>query len=177
MKSFAVPTREEVSTGNQQIFDNLKKAVGFVPNLYAVMALSEHALGNYLALTSGKSSLKAKEKEVVNLVVSQYNHCLYCLSAHTKFAKLNGFSDDQVLEIRKSQISFDSKLDALAKVVKSIVENKGHADPEILDSFFAAGYTDENLLDAIILVGDKTITNYLHAITKVPVDWEVAPEL
>ena len=35
MKTFNVPTRENVSENNQAIFDNLNKALGFVPNLYA----------------------------------------------------------------------------------------------------------------------------------------------
>jgi hypothetical protein len=34
MTAFTVPTREQVSTNNQVIFDNLQKALGFVPNLY-----------------------------------------------------------------------------------------------------------------------------------------------
>ncbi|MEM9720778.1 MAG: carboxymuconolactone decarboxylase family protein, partial [Bacteroidota bacterium] len=38
MAIFHVPTREEVSESNQHIFDQLKKAVGFVPNLYATYA-------------------------------------------------------------------------------------------------------------------------------------------
>ena len=83
MSTINVPKREEVSAANQAIFDNLEKAVGFVPNLFATYAHSENALGNYLTLSNGKTSLKAKEKEVVNLAVSQVNNCIYCLSAHT----------------------------------------------------------------------------------------------
>lgn len=63
MKTFNVPTREEVSPANQVLFDNLKKGIGKVPNLYATMAHSENALGAYLTLQSGKTSLKAKEKK------------------------------------------------------------------------------------------------------------------
>lgn len=177
MKTFTIPTREQVSAENQAIFDNLTKMVGHVPNLYAVFANSDHALGNYLAFSSGKSSLRAKEKEVVNLVTSQVNNCVYCLSAHTALSKLQGFTDEQIIEIRKAEITFDTKLDALAKVVKSIVDNKGHAAPELLDNFYASGYTEGNLVDVILIVGDKTITNYLHVLTNVPVDWPTVPVL
>ena len=48
MSTFNVPTREEVNTQNQVIFDQLTKQVGFVPNLYATYAYSDTALGNYL---------------------------------------------------------------------------------------------------------------------------------
>jgi uncharacterized peroxidase-related enzyme len=177
MKNFPIPTREQVSPANQAIFDNLTGMVGFVPNLFAIFAHSENGLGNYLTLQNGKTSIRAKEREVINLVVSQVNKCAYCLSAHTQFAKLNGFTDEQILDIRKANISFDPKLDALAKLVKSTTENHGHVPSDILDNFFAAGYNEGNLIDIVIAIGDKTITNYLHALTEIPVDWPLAPEL
>lgn len=177
MKTFAVPTREQVSPNNQAIFDNLKKALGMVPNLYATMAYSENGLGNYVALQSGKSSLRGKEREAINLIVSQVNGCIYCQSAHTVLGKMNGFTDEQVIDIRKGSAPFDAKLDALVKLVKSITENKGHADAALVDNFFAAGYNEGNLVDAIIIIGDKVIMNYLHNLTGIPVDFPLAPTL
>lgn len=177
MKDFPVPTREQVSPANQVIFDNLTKMAGQVPNLYATFAHSENALGNYLTLQNGKSSLRGKEREVINLVVSQVNDCLYCLSAHTAIAKKQGFTDDQVLEIRRAEITFDPKLDALAKLVKGITENKGHASQLQIDNFYAAGYNEGSLADVVMVIGDKIITNYMFALTAVPVDFPVAPAL
>jgi uncharacterized peroxidase-related enzyme len=177
MKSISVPTRNDVSAGNQALFDALKKQLGFVPNLYATIAHSETALGTYLALQSAKSSLNAKEREVINLVVSQVNECRYCLAAHTAIGKMVGFSDAQIIEVRKGRASFDAKLDALAVLVRSMAANRGKADATSKDRFFAAGYTEGHLVDAIVVVGDKIITNYLHAATQVPVDFPEAPQL
>jgi len=177
MKTFQVPTKEQVSPANQDLFDKLTKMAGHVPNLFAVFAHSENALGNYLTLGSGKTSLRAKEREVINLVVSQVNGCQYCLSAHTAIGKMQGFTDDQVLEVRRANITFDPKLDALAKLVKSIAENKGHADPQLVENFYAAGYNEGNLMDVVVAVGDKIITNYAFALTAVPIDYPIAPEL
>ncbi|HTI58456.1 carboxymuconolactone decarboxylase family protein [Mucilaginibacter sp.] len=177
MKTFSVPTREQVSPANQAIFDNLQKAIGMVPNLYAAMAHSEHGLGNYIAFQSGKSSLRAKEREIINLVVSQVNGCIYCLSAHTVLGKMNGLTDEQLIEIRKGSALFDTRLDALVKLVKSITENKGRVDSALVDNFYAAGYNEGNLVDAIIIIGDKTIMNYLHNLTGIPVDFPLAPSL
>lgn len=177
MRTFNVPTREEVSTTNQAIFDNLKKAVGFVPNLFATYAYSENALKNYLEFSNSTTSLKAKEKEVVNLAVSEVNKCEYCLSAHTAIGKINGFTDDQILDLRAGRAPFDTKLDALAKLAKNITENRGNTDVQILENFFEAGWTKENLIDTISLVGDKTISNYINNTTKIPVDFPVAQSL
>lgn len=177
MKNFPIPTREQVSSANQGIFDNLQGMVGFVPNLFAIFAHSENALSDYLTLQNRKSSIRSKEREVINLVVSEVNACAYCLSAHTQFAKMNGFTDEQILDIRKAIIGFDPKLDALAKLVKATTENRGHVTAEVLENFFAAGYTEESLIDVTIVIGDKIITNYLHALTDIPVDWPLAPAL
>lgn len=177
MSTFNVPKREEVTSKNQEIFDTLKKAVGFVPNLFATYAHSENALGNYLNLSNAKTSLKTKEKEVVNLAVSQVNNCVYCLSAHTAIGKMNGFTDEQILELRAGNASFDNKLDALAKLAKNITENRGATDNQVLENFFEAGWTKENLIDTIVLVGDKTISNYINNTTEIPVDFPVAQPL
>jgi len=123
----------------------LKKQVGFVPNLFATYAYSENALKNYLDFSGAPSSLKAKEKEAVNLAVSEVNNCEYCLAAHTAIGKMNGYTDDQ--------------------------------DQAVLDNFFDAGWTKENLIDAISLVGDKTISNYINNTVKAPVDFPVAVSL
>ncbi|UZO79258.1 carboxymuconolactone decarboxylase family protein [Aquimarina sp. ERC-38] len=177
MSTFNVPNRSEVNETNQQIFDNLEKALGFVPNLYATYALSNNALKNYLDFANAPTSLKAKEKEVVNLAVSQVNECNYCLAAHTAIGKMNGFEEEQILELRSGSASFDSKLDALAKLAKNVAENRGKATSEVVENFFAAGWTKENLIDTIVLVGDKTISNYIHNTTDVPVDFPAAPAL
>jgi AhpD family alkylhydroperoxidase len=177
MTTVNVPTRDQVSPANQALFDSLKKGLGMVPNLYATLALSEHALGSYLALQNAKSSITGKAREVVNLVVSQVNGCLYCLSAHTVIGGMVGFTPEQIIEIRRGEASFNAKLDALAKLVKNIATERGHADPARVRAFFDAGWTQENLVDAIVVIGDKTVTNYLHGTTQVPVDFPAAPAL
>jgi hypothetical protein len=148
MSTFNVPKRDEVSPANQTVFDNLEKALGFVPNLYATYAYSDNALVN----------------------------CEYCLAAHTAIGKMNGYTEDQILELRAGKSTFDTKLDALAKLAKNITENRGNADQDVLDYFFDAGWTKENLIDTIVLVGDKTISNYINNTTGIPVDFpEVQP--
>lgn len=177
MNEFKVPSRAEVATVNQTIFDNLEKQLGFVPNLFATYAYSENALKNYLDFSGAPSSLKAKEKEAVNLAVSQVNNCEYCLAAHTAIGKMNGFSDAEIIELRQGKASFDTKLNALAALAKNITENRGHTENTVVKNFFNAGWSKENLIDTISLVGDKTISNYINNTVKAPVDFPAAPSL
>ncbi len=175
--TFKVPAKAEVSENNQVIFDQLEKQVGFVPNLYATYAHNETALGDYLTLQNRKTSLSGKEKEVVNLVVSQINDCQYCLSAHTTIGKMNGFTDEQVIEIRSGNASFNPKINALAQFVKNIVTNRSKPDSVVLENFFAAGYSKSALVDVLMVIGDKTISNFLHGSTQIPIDFPLAPSL
>lgn len=177
MTKFNVPTRAEVSENNQAIFDNLQKKVGFVPNIYAAMANSKNALGNYLTFSGGETSFLKKEKEVIDLSISQVNGCRYCQSAHTAMAKMNGFTDEQIIELRQGKASWDNKLDALAKISKAIVTHKGRVDQNLKQAFFDAGYNNENLVDLVIAAGIINITNVFHNLTDVEIDFPLAPEI
>lgn len=176
MTTFKIPVREEVSAANQQSFDTLKKVLGMVPNLYATLAYSDNGLSRFLAFQNTPSSLSNKEKEAVNLVVSQVNGCKYCLSAHTVLGKMNGFTDEEIIQIRQGKSTIP-QINALIQLAKDITENKGRVAPEKLDVFFEAGYTKGHLIDLILLISDKTALNYLHNLTEVAIDFPLAPEL
>lgn len=175
--NLSVPRRDEVSPNNQAIFDDLKSKIGFVPNVYAYLAKNETALSDYLNLQNRKSTLRAKEKEIVNLITSQLNNCLYCQSAHTAIAKMNGFSEEEILEIRALNITFNEKFAALAQLTAEVVNNKGNVNPETRDLFFAAGYSEANLIDVVMLVADKIVSNYLYAIVQFDIDFPHAKEI
>ncbi|WP_417611755.1 carboxymuconolactone decarboxylase family protein [Owenweeksia hongkongensis] len=176
MTNFNVPTKSEVSSNNQEIFDKLNSSLGFVPNLYASMAHSDSALGRYLAFQGGKTSLSNKEKEVVNLIVSQINECRYCQSAHTVIGKMNGLDDQEILSIRSGSSS-DARLDALVKFTKELTQNKGRASEESLQNFYNNGYTKESVVDVIMQISDKIAMNYLHNLTQIEIDFPIAKEL
>lgn len=176
MKKFKVPSKEEVSADNQVIFDKLGKAIGFVPNLYATITHSEHGLEKYLAFQNAKTSLSNKEKEAVNLVVSEVNGCQYCLSAHTAVGKMNGFSEEEILDLRSGK-SKHTKLNALVALAKDITEKRGRISDGYLDDFYSAGYEDGNLVDLVLQISDKTAMNLLHNLTQIPIDFPLAQPL
>lgn len=170
MSTFNVPTREEVSTNNQAIFDNLNKALGFVPNLYATYAHSDTALENYLNFANAKTSLSVKEKEVVNLAVSQVNNCIYCLSAHTAIGKMNGLSEEETEENRKGKAS-EEKVQVGLQFAQSITKNRGNVTSEEIKAFKEAGYNDSDVLEVVLNVVANTLTNYVNHIAETEIDF------
>lgn len=176
MEILNIPNREEVSKENQDIFDNLNKGLGFVPNLYAVMAHSNGGLKKYLDFQNSKSPFTNKEKEVINLVVSQINNCKYCQSAHTVIGKLNGFSDEEIIGFRKEESS-NSKFKALIDLTASLTRNKGRADSNLVKGFYENGFGKEHIVELILQISDKTAMNYLHNLTQIEIDFPIAKEI
>ncbi|AYL95380.1 carboxymuconolactone decarboxylase family protein [Mucilaginibacter celer] len=178
MKTIKVPTRDEVKPESQLLFDQVTKHLGMLPNLYATMGYSPGTLKGYLqfeaAMVGGVFTVK--EKEAINLVVSEINNCNYCLAAHTMIAKSKGYSHDETIGIRKGY-SAENKLDAVVKLAKSITENRGEPDAQLLEAFFEAGYREDALVELIGLITAKIFTNYLYAITGVPLDFPKAVSL
>jgi len=171
IKEFRIPQRNEVTSENQVIFDQLIYMLGTVPNLYAGFAWSAHALSTYLALENGKSSLNARQREAVQLIVSQVNDCGYCLMAHSEIARMNGFTKEEIGEIRNGSASFDPRLDAIVRLAGSVAENRGRCDDTLLQAFFSAGLTNENLVDLVVVIGHMIVANYLQALIKAPLDF------
>ena len=174
MKGFRIPQRNEVTSENQVIFDRLTSMLGTVPNLYAGFAWSAHALSTYLALENGKSSLNARQREAIHLIVSQINDCEYCLTAHSEIARMNGFTKEQIEEIRLGSATFDGRLDAIVKLARSVAENRGRSDELSLQAFYAAGLTNENLVDLVVVIGYNIVANYLQALINTPLDFPLA---
>ncbi|WP_299289104.1 hypothetical protein [uncultured Mucilaginibacter sp.] len=65
----------------------------------------------------------------------------------------------------------------MLQLAANITKERGNADAALVDDFFAQGYTQENLVDLILQISDKTAANYLHNLIKIPVDFPLAPTL
>ena len=172
-----IPHAIAISEKNRVYLDYFNKKLGHIPNLFAAMMYSDNALSAYYAFHSRKTSLSKRETEAIALTVSEMNKAMYCLSAHTMIAKLNGFSDEDIVELRKGTAPFDSKLNALVKLSGAIARHPDRVNNNLLDNFFAEGYTKEHLIDALQAIGDSIITNITGKVFDVPIDFPPAKQL
>lgn len=176
MKTIAVPELDLLDQESQNILGQVQKKMGKVPNLYATIGYSSSALKSMLETDnalSHDSSFSAKEREAVNLIVSQVNDCNYCLAAHTALAKMRGFSEAETIQIRQAAYPAE-KLNAVILLAQSIAENKGQAAPALLEGFFEQGYSEKALIELIALISLRTFTNYVYANTNIPIDFPAA---
>lgn len=167
-----VPTKDQVDAKSQEIFDQLDNKLGMVPNLYATIGYSSNALSSFLAFSgsAGAGVFSAKEIEAIKLAVSDANNCVYCKSAHTALAKMNGFSEEETVQLRKASIA-DEKLQALTGLAREVALNAGQVADEHKEKFFAQGYDEKVLIEFVAVIASVTFTNYVHGLTKVDVDF------
>jgi uncharacterized peroxidase-related enzyme len=163
MKTLQPLTLEQANENSKTIFTGIKSKIGMLPNLYATMGVSDKLLGGFLKFTETLKSgeLSSKEYEAIALATSQANGCAYCLSAHTAIGKMNGFTEQNTLDIRDNSIA-DFKLNALVTLASELVNLKGHPKPKTVDHFFETGYNRTAFAEVIAIVALTTITNNIY---------------
>lgn len=163
MKTLNPLTKEQANENSKAIFSAIESKVGRLPNLYATMGVSDKLLGGFLTFqeTIKSGELTNREYEAVALATSQVNGCEYCLSAHTAIGKMNGFTEDETLQLRTNTIA-DAKLNALITLASEIVSKKGHPSQEAVNNFFNQGYSKAAFAEVIAATALTTITNNVY---------------
>ena len=92
---------EEASGRLAEVYGNLKKAIGFVPNTFKAMGQTPRFLEAMLQLDEAArigGEIPQKYKELICVAVSAANGCQYCVYAHTALAKQAGCNDREIAE-------------------------------------------------------------------------------
>jgi len=144
-------------------------------NIFKGMANSAPVLDAYLSLAgaAGKTSLSPAQREVVQLAVSQANNCEYCVAAHTKIGQDSGLTEDQCIGARRGSIPDDPALDAVAKFALAIYEKHGFVSDDDIASFKAAGFSDAQVAEMVVVYSLATFTNYFNHINETECDFPV----
>ena len=172
MTMYPIHTLETAPPSSARQLEQAQKKLGFIPNLYAVLADAPAALESYLSLGAifDKTSLTPTERQVVLLSVSRTNHCQYCMAAHTVVAQMQSVPAAVIEALRSDHPIADAKLEALRTFTTAVVRKRGELDAEDLDAFLDAGYSRAQILEVIAGVAMKTLSNYTNHIAETPLD-------
>ncbi|WND01797.1 carboxymuconolactone decarboxylase family protein [Temperatibacter marinus] len=149
-----------------------KQELGFVPNIYGVIAASSPALKAFdeLNLHFAQASFSDTEKQVIELVVSIENTCGYCVAGHSLFAKMLAVPDDIIQDLRNHRPLTDRRLGVLAEATKEIVRRKGEISDSTLKGFYEVGYSGVHLLELILGIALKMFSNFVAKSTQLDLD-------
>ncbi|MEM9761533.1 MAG: carboxymuconolactone decarboxylase family protein [Pseudomonadota bacterium] len=166
-------TRKTAPEASKPLLDGSVKAFGMIPNLHAVMAESPAHLEAYQSLHGlvvGKSAFDATERTVVWMAINVEHRCHYCVPAHTTIAQMDKVDPGIVEALRTASPLADAKLEALRQFTLKVLRARGHVTAADVEAFKTAGYTDAHVLDVVLILAQKVMSNYVNHIYDTPVD-------
>lgn len=172
MTDFKMHTADTAPSEARPLLEASQQAFGFVPGLHAIMAESPQTLEAYQRLHElfQKTSFSAVERNVVWMAINVEHACHYCVPAHTGIAKMQGVDDETVEALREARPLSDDKLEALRQFTLAVLRKRGNVAKEDLDAFHAAGYEPRHVLEVILCLSQKVMSNYINHIADTPVD-------
>ena len=172
MTTLTVHSIESAPETSKPLLDNSLKDFGMVPNLHAVLASAPKALEGYQQLHKlfGETSFNAEELTVVWQSINVEHECHYCVPAHAAIAASMNVDPELTQALRTKSPLNDSKLQALQDLTLIIVRNRGQVSQEELSAFYAAGYSEQQVLEIILGVAQKVISNYTNHIANTDID-------
>lgn len=170
----AMKTAQDAEPAAAELLEQARQKTGMIPNLYGFMANAPALLSVYqygIDLFRARSGFSAVEQEVVLLSISFENGCEYCMAAHSFLAdKVSRVPPEVTDAIRKGQIIPDDRLEALSRFTRLMVQTRGRPSTSDVEAFLNEGFAEERILDVILAIGLKTLSNYTNHICHTPLD-------
>ena len=91
-----------------------------------------------------------------------------CMAAHTLLAKSEGVPEDVIETARAVGPYEDPKLEALRVFTLNLVENRGRTSAQDFEAFLGAGFTKQNVLEILVVIAHKVLSNYTNHIVDTP---------
>lgn len=174
MSRFPILPIEDAPAAAASLFAQIKRGLGRVPNAYATVgSYSPGALATLLGADAalGQGALSKGDIEAIRLAVSELNGCDYCVAAHTLVGKMVGLAPEAMKSIRAGEASGDAKRDALLSLVREVQETRGTVPAAAVEAVLAAGYTQQQLIEALLVISLITFTNLVNRVNDTELDF------
>ncbi|UTW05253.1 carboxymuconolactone decarboxylase family protein [Amphritea atlantica] len=172
MNNLTIHTLETAPEASKPLLQNSIRNFGSVPSLHGVMAESPVVLEAYQMLHKWfqESAFNAEELTVVWQTINVEHGCHYCIPAHAAIAKMMKVDDALTTALRNQQPMPSPQLQALHDTTLLIVRNRGRVSEDDIAAFYAAGYSQKHLLDIILGLAQKVMSNYINHLADTPID-------
>ncbi|MFT4809135.1 MAG: alkylhydroperoxidase family enzyme [Paraglaciecola sp.] len=172
MNNFELYNLETASQAAKPLLENSVKGFGMIPNLHAVMAESPALLEAYQTLhgLAQDASFNNEELTVVWQTINVEHACHYCVPAHTAIANMMNVDADITEALRNQTPLKSTKLETLRDTTLLMVRNRGVIEKADIDTFYAAGFSKQNLLDIVLVLAQKVMSNFTNHLADTAVD-------
>lgn len=172
MSSFKIHDIDSAPEGSKALLAQSKKENGMIANLHGVMAEAPGLLEGYRFLHKQfqETSFNAEEITVVWQTINVEHNCTYCVPAHTGIAHMMKVDPALTNALRNQEPMLTEKLQVLQDTTLAMVRKRGELSDEEIDAFYTAGYGQRQLLEIILGLSQKVMSNYTNHIAKTPTD-------
>ena len=174
MSRLSVPKIEAATGATAEVYAQLKKAIGSVPNTFAAIGAHGPAALKAILQADGvlaSGSLSKRDQETIKLVISGVAGCDYCVAAHNLLGKMAGLKQDELKNIRNGAPTGDAKRDALVRFVRRLARTSGTVSEADFEAIKATGYNDAQLVDISLAFATTVFTNVFNRINDTDVDF------
>jgi len=163
---------ESAPEKSKELLEQSQKSNGMIPGLHGVLASSPELLDAYQSLHKlfNQTSFDKEEITVVWQTINVEHECHYCVPAHTAIANMMKVDPSLSEALRNKTAMPTEKLQTLHDFTLKLVRNRGHVSQEDLNTFYDAGYEEKQVLEIILGISQKVISNYTNHIANTPVD-------
>ena len=171
MSRFHIHDDLSAPEGSLPVLKGAMASGGQLPNFLGVLAGSPAALRGYARFRSElrHGSLTLPTLERIALAVAEHYRSQPGLAIHTRTARQAGVGIDEVASAR-DWASSDPHEAALLRYLRALVEQRGHAPMHLHEEAREAGWSDEQLLEAIAYVSLESLTALVNVAGEIPVD-------
>jgi len=167
------PVDPDHATGAiSRLFAEIRTKFALVPNLFRVLATAPAALEGFMSLGSAlaRGALDEKSREQLALAIAESNLCPYCLSAHTAIAAKIGLNQVEIDDAVRASAA-DARTDAILKLARSIVVQRGELTDADLERARAVGLSDGEIVETVANVALNIFENYVSHVARVSIDF------
>lgn len=177
MTDFPSHDLESAPEASKPLLENSQKAFGRLPGLHKVMAESPQVLEGYQVLHKlfTETAFDAEEMTVVWQTINVEHECHYCVPAHTGIANRMKISDEISNALRDETPLPTAKLEALRTFTLQMLRERGNVTDAQMQTFFDAGYDHRAVLEIILGLAQKVMSNYINHVAETPLDEPVKP--
>lgn len=172
MTTLKIHDIESAPKQSKPLLEQSLKANGMIPGLHGVLAGAPGILEAYQTIHKlfTESSFNNDELTVVWQTINVEHECHYCVPAHTAIANMMKVDSELSNALRNKTAMPSKKLQALHDFTLKMVRNRGQVSQEDLTTFYDAGYEERQVLEIILGLSQKVISNYTNHIANTPVD-------
>lgn len=169
---FQLHNQETAPENSKPLLEDSLKSFGMIPNLHAVMAESPAVLKSYQLLHEQfqKTSFDAEELTVIWQTINVEHECHYCVPAHTGIANMMNVDTNITEALRNGTELPSTKLQTLHETTLELVRERGRLCESTLTAFAEAGYEQRHLLEIILGLSQKVLSNYINHLSNTPID-------